>query len=74
MTSLTIKEMRENYHSIKIDARPYTIKVDLPDFRLKKKKDGSYILQRAVEVKEYDKGVFQWAHIEWKDIETVEEE
>ncbi|MBO7712497.1 MAG: hypothetical protein J6S85_02955 [Methanobrevibacter sp.] len=74
MTSPKIKELRENYPLIKVDIRPYTIKVDLPDFRLKKKKDGSYILQRAVEVREYDKGVFQWAHIEWKDIETVEEE
>ena len=74
MQNVIIKELRENYHSIKIDVRPYTVKVDLPDFRLKKKKDGSYILQRAVEIKEYDKGFFQAAHIEWKDIETVEEE
>lgn len=46
----------------------------IQDFRLKKKKNGELVLQRALLVKHYNNDIFFGSSTDWRDVETVEEE
>ena len=46
----------------------------MPEFRLKKKKNGELVLQRALLVKHYNHNIFLGSSTDWRDVETEEEE
>lgn len=46
----------------------------MQEFRLKKKKNGELVLQRALLVRHYNHNIFLGSNTDWRDVETVEEE
>ena len=45
----------------------------MQEFRLKKKKNGELVLQRAVLVRHYNHNIFLSSSTDWIDVETEEE-
>ena len=61
-------------YSIHTEDNLWVLTEPMKEFRLKKKKNGELVLQRALLVRHYNHNIFLGSSKDWTDLETVEEE